>query len=88
MITRELVTELLHSKETFRIERTTSTTDKEKFGEAGGIATLQEELEVNGNGAAKFSFGLVTTFEATVMKSCNGPIKLAVMSVLILEIRG
>lgn len=88
MITRELVTELLHSEETFRIERTTSITDKEKFGVAGGIATLQEELEANGNGAARFSFGLVTAFEATVMKSCNDPIKLAVMSVLILEIRG
>ena len=34
MISKELVEELLKSKETFRVERTTSTTDKDKFGEA------------------------------------------------------
>ncbi len=39
-----------------------------------GIATLQDELEANGNGAAKFSFRLITAFEVTVMKSCCDPI--------------
>ena len=34
MISKELVEVLLKSKETFRVERTTSTTDKDKFGEA------------------------------------------------------
>ena len=34
MISKELVEELLKSKETFRVERTASTTDKDKFGEA------------------------------------------------------
>jgi len=34
MITREEVEALLMSKESFRVERTISTTDKDKFGDA------------------------------------------------------
>ena len=57
MITKDEIQELLHSTETYRVERTTSTT---------GVGQVQTDLKANGNQHAEFNVNLITAFKVEV----------------------
>ena len=77
MITKDEIQELLHSTETYRVERTTSTGDMDKFQEA--ICAFANDLPNsrkngylilgaydNGNQPAEFNVNLITAFKVEV----------------------
>ena len=80
MITKDEIQELLHSTETYRVERTTSTGDMDKFQEA--ICAFANDLpnsrkngylisgaHDNGNLPAEFNVNLITAFKVDVKVS-------------------
>lgn len=77
MITREKLLDLLKSTETYRVEKTISTTNMDKFCEA--ICAFANDmpnskkkgmLEQNGNGPANFVIDRITTFGVNIKDAC------------------
>ena len=82
MITKDEIQELLLSMETYRVERTTSTGDMDKFQEAicanamktlgyvnmfnRGVGQVQADLKGNGNLPSEFNVNLITAFKVEV----------------------
>lgn len=64
MLTKTDISRLLRDTENERVERTTSTTNTDKFGR--GINMVQNTLQTNGNAPARFILDDITTFKVIV----------------------